>query len=149
MLRKLCPVFLLALAWLVAGDRSADPLRAADKDGKAAAKEGGYAHVVLFTLKKDAPEGALDAVAADAHDMLAKIPSVRHVSVGRPAEKATPMYSKKDYHLGLLVLQAGQVHRHTAPPFRPRLGLPSRPHQCATHPCNSLVALRPLSWPSA
>jgi hypothetical protein len=59
---------------------------------------------VLFTLKKDAPPAEADAVIADAREMLAKIPTVRNVKIGPPAEKATPAVSKKDYHLGLLVL---------------------------------------------
>src|SRR5262249_20114515 len=67
MLRKLCLVGILALAGVVAGDRWAEPLRAADKDAKPAAKDAPYVHVVLFTLKKDAPPAEADAVIADAH----------------------------------------------------------------------------------
>jgi hypothetical protein len=101
MLRKLCLVSLLALAWLVAGDRAAPPLRAADKP---AAKDAPYVHVVLFTMKKDAPAADVDLAIKDAHEMLEKIPTVRSLKIGRPAEKATPMFAKKDYQIGLVVL---------------------------------------------
>jgi hypothetical protein len=63
-----------------------------------------YVHAVIFYLKKDAPVGQVDAVIRDAHELLAKIPSVRGLWVGRPAEKSTPKYAVTDYDAGLLVL---------------------------------------------
>lgn len=63
-----------------------------------------YVHTVIFTLKKDAPKEAESELIADCHSMLAKIPSVRHLRVGRPAEKATPRLAKKDYTAGLMIL---------------------------------------------
>jgi hypothetical protein len=68
-------------------------------EGKAAP----YVHVVIFTLKDGAPEGEAAALVQDAHTLLAKIPSVRRLSAGRPAAKATPV-AKKGYTVGLLVV---------------------------------------------
>jgi hypothetical protein len=75
---------------------------AADKDSKGG--EPPYVHTVFFYLKKDAPKGEVESLIADTHALLAKIPSVRKLWVGRPAEKATPEFAKKDYQVGLLVL---------------------------------------------
>jgi hypothetical protein len=62
-----------------------------------------YVHVVIFQLKKEAPAGEADALIRDSHAMLAKIPSVRRLWVGRPADKATPV-AQKEYEVGVLVL---------------------------------------------
>jgi hypothetical protein len=62
-----------------------------------------FVHVVVFHLKKDAPKEAAEGLITDSHLLLAKIPAVRKLWVGRPAEKATPI-AKKDYQVGLLVL---------------------------------------------
>jgi hypothetical protein len=75
--------------------------RAEDKKvDKAAAP---YVHVVIFTIKKDAPDGTADKVIADCHELLAKIPTVRQIRAGKPADKATDI-AKKDYQVGLTVL---------------------------------------------
>ncbi|HXG11880.1 MAG TPA: Dabb family protein [Gemmataceae bacterium] len=74
------------------------------QEGKAAPQTAPYVHVVIFHLKKDAPKGTAEALIADAYELLAKIPSVRGIQAGLPAEKATPTYAKKDYQVGLLVL---------------------------------------------
>lgn len=63
-----------------------------------------YVHSVIFYLKKDAPKDEGKALIADAHDLLAKIPSVRTIKIGPPAEKATPKVAVTDYQIGLLVL---------------------------------------------
>src|SRR5215470_9967534 len=49
-----------------------------------------YVHTVIFTLKKDAPKDEAAAMIADCHELLAKIPTVRELRAGRPAEKGTP-----------------------------------------------------------
>ncbi len=54
-------------------------------------------------LKKDAPANEADAIIADTQRMLAKIPSVREIRAGRPAEKGAAVVVK-DYQVGLLVL---------------------------------------------
>lgn len=93
----------LAAVGLLAGYQVLDRGRAgAQADNKAAAAP--YAHVVIFYLKPDAPKNAAEEMIADAHGMLAKIPTVRSIRIGRPAEMATPDFAKKDYQLGLLVL---------------------------------------------
>jgi hypothetical protein len=99
MKRSLMLVPLLAIAWFIAGRQgSADPLRvAADK-----ADKGNYVHTVIFYLKKDAPKGEAEALITDAHELLEKIPTVRSLKVGPPAEKSTPEVSVKDYQVGLL-----------------------------------------------
>ncbi len=62
-----------------------------------------YVHVVIFHVKSDAPDGTPAALVKDCHELLAKIPTVRTLRVGRPAEKATEI-SKKDYQVGLMIL---------------------------------------------
>jgi hypothetical protein len=100
MKRRLWFVAVMALCWLVAGEQGRN--RAADaKPGKA---EGSLVHAVIFTLKKDAPSDAADALVKDVHGMLAKIPSVRSAKAGPPAKKAKPDNAKTDFSIGLLVL---------------------------------------------
>jgi Stress responsive A/B Barrel Domain len=65
---------------------------------------GGFVHVVIFTLKKDAPKEAVAEVVADCHAMLSKIPSVRAVKAGRPSEKVAEKFVKTNYHLALVVV---------------------------------------------
>jgi hypothetical protein len=62
-----------------------------------------FVHSVIVYLKKDAPANEADAVLADTQKLLAKIPSVREIRAGRPADKATPI-ATKDYQVGVLVL---------------------------------------------
>jgi hypothetical protein len=62
-----------------------------------------FVHTVIFYLKKEAPGNEADAVIADTQKLLAKIPSVREIRAGKPADKATPI-AAKDYQVGLLVL---------------------------------------------
>jgi hypothetical protein len=69
-----------------------------------AGKRGSFVHMVIFHLKKDAPANEVEALIADAHEMLGAIPSVRDLKVGRPAEKGTPDFAKKDFQVGLYVL---------------------------------------------
>lgn len=71
---------------------------------KVSPRQTPYVHVVLFSLKKDAPAGEVDALIRDSQQLLGKIPSVRGLWVGRPAEQATPKFARRDYHVGLLVL---------------------------------------------
>jgi len=68
------------------------------------AKAANFVHTVIFYLKKDAPAGEADDLIADAHSMLAKIPTVRELRIGRPSEKSTPGFGVKDYHVGLMIL---------------------------------------------
>jgi hypothetical protein len=72
--------------------------------GKAKKASGGYVHVVIFTLKKDAPAGAVEDVIQDCHDMLGKIRSVRSVKAGRPSKDVAEKVVKTDFDVGLLVL---------------------------------------------
>jgi len=65
---------------------------------------GRFVHTVIFTLKKDAPKDEEEQMIADCHDMLGKIPSVKHLRAGRPAEKGTPRFEKKDYNVALTVI---------------------------------------------
>ena len=87
----------LAVVGLLAGAAGAE-----DKPKPAA--KGGYVHVVLFTMKKDAPKDAMSKAIADCHTMLSKIKAVRSVKVGRPAKDATPEVAKKDYDFALLIV---------------------------------------------
>jgi hypothetical protein len=78
---------------------------AARAEGKADKKsEGGsVVHTVIFYLKADAPAGLSDEIVADCHEMLAKIPTVRHLKAGRPLESA-PRPAKKDFAVALVIL---------------------------------------------
>jgi len=62
-----------------------------------------FVHTVIFHLKTDAPANETDSVIADTQKLLARIPSVREIRAGRPAEKASDR-AVKDYQVGLLVL---------------------------------------------
>lgn len=99
MKRNLFLAAALAVAWVMAA-RHAEPPRAAD-EGKGA--KAPYVHTVIFRLKADAPKDAADGLVRDAHEMLAKIPTVRELRCGRPAEKATPNIAKTDYQVGLVI----------------------------------------------
>lgn len=63
-----------------------------------------YVHTVVFYLKKDAPRDEVKNIIVDAHGLLARIPSVKGLWVGRPAEKATPELAVKDYHVSWVLL---------------------------------------------
>ena len=76
----------------------------ADKEKPAAKGDASYVHAVIFYLKKDAPKGEADALVKDAFELLAKIPSVRSIKAGLPAEKSSPKFAVTDYQVGLLVL---------------------------------------------
>jgi hypothetical protein len=71
---------------------------------KAEEKAPPYVHVVIFHVKPDAPADAAEGLIADAHEMLAKIPSVRALRAGRPAEMVSPKFGRKDYQVGLMIL---------------------------------------------
>src|SRR5262245_16094396 len=73
------------------------------KQGKGAGKAP-YIHTVIFYLKKGTPKESISDLISDSHTMLAKIPSVKGVWAGRPAEKSTPKFAATDYDVGLLVL---------------------------------------------
>jgi hypothetical protein len=66
-------------------------------------KQGNYAHIVIITLKKDAPKVAADTMIGDVYKLLAKIPSVRRVQAGKPAEMSSPKFVVKDYDVALMV----------------------------------------------
>jgi len=90
---------LLTLATLLtAGAAFTRPVLAADK------ADAPYVHAVIFYLKKDAPKDQARAMIADAHEILAKIPSVRMVKAGLPAQQATPKLAVTDYQVGLLIM---------------------------------------------
>jgi hypothetical protein len=77
---------------------------ASAEDKPAAKAKAPYVHIVIFTLKKDAPADAEANLIADCHEMLEKIPVVRELRVGRPAEKTDPKMVRKDYNVGLVIL---------------------------------------------
>ena|SRR2546426_886600 len=102
MLRKLSMLAALIVVGLAALALTETGQAQEKKKGKG--MKAPYVHTVIFYLKKDAPKDAVDHVIADAHELLTKIPSVKGLWVGRPAEKSTPKFSTKDYDVGLLVL---------------------------------------------
>jgi hypothetical protein len=101
MKRKLLVAALAVAGCLLAG---AVVHSAAEKKDEAPKKaKAPYVHTVLFTMKKDAPKEAESELVADCHEMLAKVPSVRELRAGRPAEKGTPSLAKKDFSVALTV----------------------------------------------
>jgi hypothetical protein len=103
MKRKLLSVVVLAVAGLLLA--GAGVHYAADKKEDAPKKaRAPYVHTVVFTLKKEAPKDEAAELIADCHEMLAKIPTVRELRVGRPADKGTPNLAKKDYSVALTIL---------------------------------------------
>jgi hypothetical protein len=86
-----------------------------DDEGKATNKTEGegkakgdatppYVHTVVFYLREDAPKDEVVKIIADAHRLLARIPSVKGLWIGRPAEKATPKLAVSDYHVAWVLL---------------------------------------------
>jgi hypothetical protein len=63
-----------------------------------------YAHVVVFRMKKDAPNDATSKAIADCRNLLSTIPAVRSVHAGRPAKETTPDVPKMEYDFALIVL---------------------------------------------
>jgi len=100
MVRKLLVVGILAALAVVAAQVSDAPAQE-KKKGKTKAP---YVHTVIFYLKKGAPKDSISDLISDSHAMLAKIPSVKGLWAGRPAEKSTPKFAATDYDCGLLVL---------------------------------------------
>jgi hypothetical protein len=100
-MQKIVATVLLALAAGLVIRQS--PARADDPQ---AAKSGQppYVHTVVFYLKKDTPPPKVEAMIADCHSILGKIPTVRGLWAGRPAAKATPDKAITDYQVGLTVL---------------------------------------------
>ena len=92
-MKRFLPLLVLSLA--IAATNVSAP--AADK------ADAPYIHAVIFYLKKDAPKDEPKALIADATELLAKIPTVRAVKAGLPAEKSTPKFAVTDYQVGLLV----------------------------------------------
>jgi hypothetical protein len=83
----------------------AAPLLAASADeGDKTAPKAPYVHSVIFYLKKDTAPAKRDAMIADCHKVLGKVPTVRGIWAGEPAAKGTPDVAVKDYQVGLLVL---------------------------------------------
>jgi hypothetical protein len=64
---------------------------------------GMFIHQVLFWLKKDAPKDAADRIIADGRSLLGKIPTVRHLWMGRPAMTPREVVDNS-YDIGLCVI---------------------------------------------
>jgi hypothetical protein len=104
--RKTLVVAILAICGLAGWLGLSGRARTANADEKAGAEKAPpLVHTVILYLKKDAPEGEVDALIADAHELLRPIPSVRDLRAGKPAENPKPdNFTKNDYQVGLLVL---------------------------------------------
>jgi hypothetical protein len=98
MRRSLLAGAALALLGVLASVVGADEKKSGDRG------QAPYAHVVVFRMKKDAPRDAVEKAITDCHELLSKIPSVRMVRAGRPAEKGTPDVPKMEYDFALLIL---------------------------------------------
>ncbi len=105
MIRKITGLALLMVALLAAYGTAAGQ---AGKEGgekpKGTTTKAPYVHAVYFYLKKDAPKDEVAKLIQASHTLLGKIPTVRGLWVGRPAEKSTPKVAVTDYTVGLLVL---------------------------------------------
>jgi hypothetical protein len=102
-MRKVLLTLTVAAIGLFACDIAGTGHAKEKKKEKGAAKPP-YVHAVIFYLKKDAPKDEVETLIDDSHKLLAKIPSVKGLWVGRPAEKSTPKFAVTDYQVGLLVL---------------------------------------------
>src|SRR4051794_27627179 len=78
--------------------------KVAEKPNAAGKTTARFVHAVTLPLKQDAPPGTADEMVADCHTMLGTIPSVRAVKAGRPADKDSVDFVKKDYSVGLIIL---------------------------------------------
>jgi hypothetical protein len=106
MMRRLFVVAILGLTLSLAGHPS---VRSADKT--ADAKQPNFVHTVIFFLKKDAPKEESKVLIADALELLTKVPTVKGIRAGVPAENGTSAKEKdpqivapKDFQVGLVVL---------------------------------------------
>lgn len=61
-----------------------------------------FIHVVYFWLKDNTPDSKRQAIIDDCNKLLGKIPSVRHLWVGRPAMTPRTVVDNS-YHVGLCV----------------------------------------------
>jgi hypothetical protein len=66
-------------------------------------KKAPFVHSMILKLKKEDDEQVKKTL-AEADKTLARIPSVRAVWIGKPAESATPDLAQKGYQLGIVVL---------------------------------------------
>ncbi len=62
-----------------------------------------FTHVVLFWIKPTAPADMQQQMIDDCNTLLAKIPGVRHLTVGKPAMTPRPVVDNS-YHVGLCVI---------------------------------------------
>ena len=106
MSRKSTMFLVLLMAGVILGSALINPTQGQvrrDRRAVVPRKSPPLVHTVIFYLKKDAPANEADALVADTQKLLAKIPTVREIRAGKPADKATPI-AAKDYQVGLLVL---------------------------------------------
>src|SRR5580765_1159495 len=61
-------------------------------------------HTVFFWLKDSAPAGERERVAASCRELLAKIPTVRHLWAGAPAQTPKRDVIDASYDVGLTVI---------------------------------------------
>ena len=62
-----------------------------------------YVHAVFFTCNPETSAGEIDALVADGHKLLAKVPSVRRIETGRRDLSAAREVNVIDYDVGLVV----------------------------------------------
>jgi len=62
-----------------------------------------FVHVVLFTMKPGTPDDAIDAQVNDAYDMLAQVPTVRHIQSGRREHALQRDVNNQEFEIGLAV----------------------------------------------
>ena len=69
-------------------------------------------HMVYFWLNDDAPSGEADALAEGCRSLLGKIPGVRHLWAGGPADTPRREIIDVSYAVGLCVIldDAGKSH---------------------------------------
>ncbi len=115
MSRKSTMYLALVVAGLILGSALINPMQGQvrrDRRVVVPRKSPPLVHTVIFYLKKDAPANEADGLIADTQKLLAKIPTVREIRAGKPADKATPI-AAKDYQVGLLVLFDDSDGLHT------------------------------------
>jgi hypothetical protein len=97
----------IGLMLLLSGCQATDPHTGAQWTGSMAAPNGGggskLVHAVFFTMRPGTPDSEVDALIADAQQLLSRIPTVRRVDSGRRDPSFTRDVNDKDFTVGLVV----------------------------------------------
>ena len=69
----------------------------------AGCSQAGYVHLVYFTMAPDVDDSQVDGFVHDCHEMLKRVPTVKHVEAGRRDTLSTREHNDLKFDVGLLV----------------------------------------------